>query len=199
MIVTPTEEDIFAALRAFLQDVLPLKSTGPDVPFLVVVGQENRVAEPLNTAARTNSNYVVMTPLRMPRLSTNAEIQASLGLALAITQSSQCVIQLDVHGPEAFNNSSIISALFRSSYAVDFFAARATSGTIAPLFADDPRQMAFTSGEQQYEDRYIIEANLQVNQTVTPVAQSARELVLDITDVETSPDAWPNTTITVTP
>lgn len=184
MIVTPTEDDIFNVLRAFLQNVLPLQSTGPDVKFIVVVGQENRVGEP------KEPNYIVMWPLRMPRLGTNVEAQASAGLQATFMQPGEAVLQLDVHGPEAFNNASIVSTMFRSSYAVDFFAAVGT--TIAPLHADDPRQLAFKSGEQQYEDRYIVEASLQVNQTVTAVAQSATALSVALVDVETDPASWPN-------
>lgn len=195
MIVTPTEDDILAAVRAFLQDILPLKSTGPDVPFYVTVGQENRVAEPLNAAAPTNTNYIVMWILRAPRLSTNVDKLASLGLQATSSQSSQCTLQLDVHGPEAFNNSMIVSTMGRDSYAVDFFAA--IGDTIAPLYADDPRNMPFTSGEQQYEDRYIVEFDLQVNQTITIAAQSARALDLDITNVDTDPASWPNSTVSV--
>lgn len=186
MIVTPTEDDIYNGLRAFLQNVLPLQSTGPDVGHVVIVGQVNRVSEP------SEDNYVVMWPLRMPRLSTNVERLATLGLLATFEQSSQCVMQLDLHGPEAFNNASIVSTMFRSSYAVEFFEARGS--TIAPLFADDPRQMPFTSGEQQYESRYVVEANLQVNQTITAIAQSAQSLELETIDVETDPDSWPNTT-----
>lgn len=193
MIITPTEVDILAALGSFLQDILPLNSTGPDVPFVVVVGQENRVPEPVNASSPTNSNYIVMWALRMPRLGTNVETLTSLGLQATYTQPSQCTIQLDVHGPEAFNNAGIISTMFRSSYSVDFFAA--LGAAISPLYADDPRNMPFNSGEQQYEDRYIVEANLQVNQTITAAAQSARALELGVTNVETDPNSWPNSTV----
>lgn len=188
MILSPNEDDIFVAIRAFLQNVLPLQSTGPDVPFVVVQGQDNRVPEPIE------DNYIVFWPLRMPRLATTVEMLASLGLAATYTMSSQCTIQLDVHGPSALDNSSIVQTMFRSGYAVDFFAG--LGSTIAPLYADDPRNMPFVSGEQQYEDRYIIEANLQVNQTITTTAQSALGLTLDIIDVETNSAGWPNSTIT---
>lgn len=188
MIVTPTEDDVFNALRAFLQNILPMAANNTD-SFVVVAGQENRVAEP------KDSDYIVFWPLRMPRLSTTVEKLISFGLQSTYEQSSQCVVQLDVHGPNAFNNSSIVSTMFRSSYAVDFFAA--VGDAIAPLFADDPRQMQFTSGEQQYENRYVLEANLQVNQTITAPAQSARELDLGIVDVDTDPTTWPNSVITV--
>lgn len=186
MIITPDEDAVYIALRAFLQDMLPRVSVGEG--FVVVVGQDNRVPEP------KNSDYIVMWPLRMPRLSTTVEKLIAAGLQSTYTQSSQCAIQLDVHGDQAFNNASIISTMFRSSYAVDFFANLGT--TIAPLYADDPRQMAFNSGEQQYENRYIVEANLQVNQTITITAQSATALTLGITDVETDPASWPNSTVT---
>lgn len=188
MIVTPTEDDVFNVLRAFVQSVLPVAADNSS-PFVMVSGQENRVAEPVDP------NYIVFWPLRMPRLSTTVEKLISFGLESTYTQSSQCVIQLDVHGPQAFNNSSIISTMFRSSYAVDFFAG--VGDAIAPLFADDPRQMQFTDGEQQYENRYVIEANMQVNQTITAVAQSARELTLGVVDVDTDSDTWPNAVITV--
>lgn len=183
MIVTPSEDDVFTALRAFLQTVLGDGTLGDD-GFIVVAGQDNRVPEP------KNPNFIVFWPLRMPRLSTNSERLVSGGLQATVTQSSQCVIQLDVHGPESFNNASIISTMFRSGFAVDFFAD--IGDTIAPLYADDPRQAPFNSGEQQYENRYMVEANLQVNQTVTTVAQSANALSIGLVDVDTPPDSWPN-------
>lgn len=193
----PTEDDVFTALRAFLQDILPVQTPAsgptPAVPHIVVAGQENRVPEP------TQVNFVVFIPLRMPRLATNFEQLAGSGpdhgLVQSLTQNTEVVFQIDVHGPEAFNNANRISTLFRSSYAVDFFE---QYSAIAPLFADDPRQAQFTDGEKQYEDRYIVEAHLQVNFTVTAVAQSARTLTVDIIDVETPVDSWPNSTATAT-
>lgn len=184
---SPTEDDVFTALRAFLQDFLP--PIDGDTKHEVIVGQENRVPEPLQ------ANYVVMTPLRMPRLATNFNELADLGLTARTTQNTQVVMQLDVHGPEAFNNAARISTLFRDPYATEFFEAYPA---IAPLFADDPRQAQFVDGEKQFEDRYIIEANLQVNFTVTRATQSARELTVGIVSVETNPDSWPNSTATAT-
>jgi len=187
----PTEDDVFTAIRAFLQDILPAQdsTTDPVTKHVVVVGQENRVPEP------KEANYVVMWMLRMPRLSTNFVSHDGETQQQTIRQAAQVTIQLDVHGPEAFNNSMRISTLFRDGYAVEFFE---QYPTIAPLYADDPRNMQFTSGEQQYEDRYVIEANLQVNFTLTAITQSARELEVDLISVETDPNKWPNSTATAT-
>lgn len=188
----PSEDDVFTALRAFLQDVLPPQQTSPIlVRHVVIVGQENRVPEP------TAQNYVVMTPLRLPRLSTNYNTLATLGVDAKTRQSAQVVIQLDVHGPEAFDNCARISTLFRDGFAYDFF--QAVNPAIAPLFADDPRQVQFVDGEKQYEDRWIVEANLQVNFTLTRTTESARALTLDIIDVETDPADWPNSTASASP
>lgn len=180
LIVTPTEADVFTALGRFLEDVL---TSGTDV----IQGQDNRVPEP------RAQNFVTMTMLRMPRLSTNREEQDSLGLAMKITQSAQCVVQIDVHGPAAFNNANILTTTFRSSYATAFFAA--IGPAIVPLYTGDPRQVVFVDGEKQYEDRYLIEANLQIKPAVTAAAQSARQLTVDIISAETDPAGWPNATV----
>lgn len=107
-----------------------------------------------------------------------------------IVQAVEWVVQMDVHGPQASDNAQILSTLFRDAYAVDYFAAHQFgAGRVVPLYADDPRQMPFLNGEQQYEDRLIVTARLQVNQTVRVPQQFADELD-DLTLVAaTSPPA----------
>jgi len=186
--LAPTEDDVFKTLGRFLQDILP--AGDDDAPFVVVVGQENRVPEP------SENNYAVMWPLRMPRLATNFEELVGTGLNRGLVQSArqntEVVVQIDIHGPEAFNNANRVSTLFRSSYAVDFFEGQGLP--IAPLYSGEPRNAPFISGEKQYEDRYVVEANMQVNFTMTAVAQSARALEVGLVDVDTNPDSWPNST-----
>ena len=186
--LAPTEDDVFKTLGRFLQDILP--AGDDDAPFVVVVGQENRVPEP------SENNYAVMWPLRMPRLATNFEELVGTGLNRGLVQSArqntEVVVQIDIHGPEAFNNANRVSTLFRSSYAVDFFEGQGLPS--APLYSGEPRNAPFISGEKQYEDRYVVEANMQVNFTMTAVAQSARALEVGLVDVDTNPDSWPNST-----
>lgn len=57
---SPTQADIFTALRQFLLEILPAGTK-------VRQGQPNRVSEP------SDANFVIFTPLRMPRLSTNVD------------------------------------------------------------------------------------------------------------------------------
>lgn len=82
-----------------------------------------------------------------------------------ILQPTKATIQLDVHGPSGSDNAQIISTLMRDRFAVERF--HASGFDVTPLYADDPRQMPFLNAEQQYEDRYVIEAVLQVNPIVT--------------------------------
>lgn len=89
-------------------------------------------------------------------------------------QPSEYLIQCDVHGPMSSDNAEIISTLCRDEYAVEAFAL--LSDSITPLLADDRKQAPFFDGEQQYEDRWIVEVLLQANQTVSIPQQFADAL-----------------------
>lgn len=101
---------------------------------------------------------------------------------LDILQPTQLTVQLDVHGPVSGDNAQVITTLLRDSYGVE--ALQALNPNVFPLFASEPRQVPFKDGEQQYEDRWIIEANLQVNQVVVVPQQFADEISVDVISVE---------------
>lgn len=227
-----TQDDVNTAIAAFLSLILP-----PGVA--VIVGQINRVAQPLG-------DLVVLWPLRLPRLSTNldsmadAKFQGSIastvmtvtsveigvvapgrtvfgvGVAdnttvldqidgvpggaghytiaptqsvadttlsagsITVEQSTECVYQLDVHGPNSFSNAQVISTLFRDGYAVDQMA----DTGVTPLYADDPRQLPFITAASQYEDRWVIEAHLQIRPTVSVPQQFADIATIEAVDVD---------------
>lgn len=234
--ISPTQSDIFTVLRNFLIQILPA------IP--IQQGQANRVAEPFS------GDFVVMWPLRLPRLATNIDSSVDAvftgsiaGTTMTITnvnpaftgkisvgstifgvnvannttvtglgsgtgglgtytvapsqtigsetlaagttsllQKAECVIQIDVHGPNGMNNAQIITTAFRDDYACEFFSE--ANQNIAPLYADDARQMPFINAEQQFEDRYVIEAHLQVNQTVVIGRQFAQAAEVDVISVD---------------
>lgn len=100
-----------------------------------------------------------------------------------LLQKAECVVQVDVHGgAEAGDNAQIISTAFRDDYAMEFFSGM--NANIAPLYADDPRQMPFIDAEQQYEDRWIVEVHMQVNQTVIVPQDFATAVEVDIVSVD---------------
>lgn len=112
--------------------------------------------------------------------------RAMAGGLKKIMQSSQAVVQVDFHGPNSANLTKIVTSVFRDDTGVTIFAE--INPNIIPLFCEDPRQMPFRNGEQQYETRYIIEANFQVNQTVSVGQDFAAEVEVARVEVETR---WP--------
>jgi hypothetical protein len=224
------------------------QTVGADTPEIlasgveVVQAQGNRVPEPVC------ADYVTMTPLRRPRMSTNVDddedvtFTASIdGTTLTVTkvdggdiligsrvwgprvadgtvivapltgtgglgtyavvpaqeaasesmaagrrlatESVQMAIQVDVYGPNSGNFVQSLSAMFRDGLAVDHLAA--ISPVISPLYADEPRQLAFSDGEQQYENRWSIDVELQIDQTITVPQQFADTLKVNVVNAAT--------------
>lgn len=170
--VSITEDNVLAALRTFL---LSIVAAGVEV----IYGQDNRVPEPLG------DDFVVMTPLLMTRLSTNDSTYTDPGTNPGTRNFEQAIkspIQIDVHGPASADNAAMISTLFCSEYACDSM--KASGLDIQPLYCDDPHQMPFINGENQFEQRWIISAAIQYN-PVTAVPQDfADALSVNIVSVD---------------
>lgn len=92
----------------------------------------------------------------------------------SVTQSTEIAMQVEVHGPASADNSQVITTLFRDPYGVDFFEALGTG--VTPLYADDPKQLPFVNAEGQYENRWVIDARLQVKPAVE-IAQTYADVV----------------------
>jgi hypothetical protein len=94
---------------------------------------------------------------------------------------TRITVQLDVHGPNSAENAQTISTLFRDDFAVQAFA---SSGfDVSPLYVGDPRQLPFENETQQVENRWVIDAVMQANQTIRAPRQFADELDVDLIDV----------------
>ena len=104
------------------------------------------------------------------------------GGSQGVTQATEITIQLDVHGPASAENAQAITTLLRDGYAVDAFLALGSD--VQTLYADDPKQIPFISGEQQYETRWVIEAKLQANQVLSTPQQFAGALAVGVVEVE---------------
>lgn len=99
-----------------------------------------------------------------------------------VTQAVEVTIQIDVHGPASAENAQAVTTLLRDGYAVDAFLA--LGDDVMTLHADDPKQVPFINGENQYETRWVIEAKLQANQVLSIPQQFAGALAVDIVEVE---------------
>lgn len=98
---------------------------------------------------------------------------------IAATMASKMIVQLDFHSADysSAEMAQTVSTLFRDEYGTRFFAGLAPPlDRITPFHADDPRRAPFINAEQQYEWRWVLDAALQVNQTVLVPQQYADEV-----------------------
>lgn len=103
--------------------------------------------------------------------------------AETILQPTQVTVQLDVHGPNSADNAQTISTLFRDIYATTFFAASGVE--LSPFYADDPKQMPFVNENQQVENRWVVDAVMQANQTISDLPQQfADQLEVGVIEVD---------------
>jgi len=72
-----------------------------------------------------------------------------------------------VAGPDATDMARTISTMFRDAYATELFAA--TGFPIAPISVDEGQEVPWTNAEEQYEFRWVQEARLQCNFSVSGV------------------------------
>lgn len=161
------DEEIFAALRAFIRGILPPRTE-------VLVSQQNRVPQP------AGPNYVMMTATsRTFQSSPYHEYDRAAGTN-DITRSTGVGIQLDFYGPLASDHAQRFATLFRDDYG--FQAMRATG--VVPLYCDDGSQMPLTNGERQYEARWMVQTMLQVNPAVSTPTQFADRVEITIVEAD---------------
>lgn len=159
-----TVDNVIDALSAF---IVPFVGGDPSV---VIRAQVNRVPMPLTgfVELRELLQVPIETPIQIQSADPNVQ-QAT------ITGPKRIDIQVDFYGPSAGEWSTAIETVFRTSYAADQF-----SGGIAPLYCSESRQAPLVTGEEQYENRWILTASLQYNPDVVVPQQSATELETSI-------------------
>ena len=100
----------------------------------------------------------------------------------SLMQKTEVVMQCDVHGPNSSDNAQVISTVMRDEVANRYF--NPTTTGVSPLYADDPRQVPFFNGEDQYETRWVVDVHLQVNQLVIFSQQFADAVEVDVISVD---------------
>ena len=173
-----TESQTFQALRTVLLTILP---SGIEV----IRAQDNRVPEP------EGNDFVTMTPIHKARLGNNVSTYTDLfstggASTKALLQPTGVDIQLDVHGPNSSDNAQLITTLLKDQYATDQFAL--TGFDVAPLYTSEPRQIPFSDGEQQIEERWVIDVTIQSNPVVTISQQFASSISIVLEPVEKLPN-----------
>lgn len=165
---TLSEDDVTAALRAFLLSILP---AGTEVRL----GQQNRVAAPLGL-------FVLMTIVVRQQIATNGSKYGTD--TRTVSRQEHLTVQVSVFGPGAGDMIERIVTLFRDTYACQFFKQERPQGDVSPLYADDPRQTGFVNGEHQYEDNWNADLHLQANYRFTLPQQFADSAHIDLIAAE---------------
>lgn len=107
-----------------------------------------------------------------------------------VEQAVEWTVQLDFHSADtsaAANMATVVSTLIRDPYGIDQFEGQSPNYGVVPLHADDPRQAPFINENQQFEWRWVLEACLQVDHTVSLVHQYADSIDLVTIDAELYP------------
>lgn len=167
--VSITLQTVYTKLRALLVDVLP-------VGLPIIQGLGNRVPMPPRVPGFVSMTVNLNKALRTP-IDTWDHASANPA-SIAIEQGMQIRIQLDCYGPESADWAVIITTILRNDYAFRLLA------PVSPLFADDPVQAALTKSEEQYEERWIVGANLQYNPVVTTPMQFANVAQVDLINID---------------
>lgn len=177
-----TDKQTFTALVNFLENILPTQDVNGNLLIDIVRGQDNKVSEPVT------DNFVEMLFLHKERLSTNV---VSYTEQVGDTTSTRhdltpikYAIRLDIHGSNGADNTQIIMSMFRSDHAASVF--KGVGYDVTPLWCQDAKQVPFLNGEQQVEQRWILEIYLQCNPVLSMTGiESATDLdVSEVVDVD---------------
>ena len=168
--VSPTLSDVYTALRSFLIGVVPA-----NVP--VIKGLPNRSAMP-----QPEPGFLTMQALLVSRLRWNVDTWDTASptpTTMSAEEGLEVRIQIDCYGASSSSWAASISTLLRDDYGV-----QAMLPNVVPLYADEAKMVPLTDSEQQYEERWMIDARLQWN-PVTTFTQTFANVpaTIDIIDV----------------
>jgi hypothetical protein len=165
--VTPTLQTVYSALMPFIVGLTGLP------PASVIQGIQNRAAMPL-------PGFILVQALDRHRLRTNIDsmVEANPPISQTMEEGVELRVQIDCYGPSSCDWANMLSATLRDEYGVD-----ALSPTLVPLYADDARMIPLVDAELQYEERWMVEANFQINPVTTIPQQYTDALDLTLVDV----------------
>lgn len=158
--IAPAHSSLIQGLGEFIQSLI----TGVEV----IQGQVNLVPMPVG-------QFICMTPIMQRRLSTNVSTYRPDDGERDVMQPTEYTIQLDCYGPDSSDHATTISTMLRDFYGCDFL----RPFQCQPLFTGEPSQVPLINGEENYEQRWMVEAVLQFNPIVTTPQEFADELAVE--------------------
>jgi hypothetical protein len=164
---------IDAVIEALIGFIAPFVPVGTPI----IRGQQNRVAPPITAGEADPLAFIKLQEIGMSDLETPTMTQSADGSIqiASISTPTQIEVQIDFYGVSSGDYCKAIKAVWRSAYAPAQFPAG-----IAPLYCTDGHQAPLVTGEEQYEDRWVITGSLQYNPVITVPQQSALTLATNI-------------------
>lgn len=168
--ISVTQDDVYTALETFLSGIVP-----PGVP--VIRGLPNRAAMPQPDPGFVMMQALVQNRLNMPVHSWDYTDNTPPPATLGIEQGIDLPVQIDCYGPTSGDWAAMITTAFEDQYGFDVL-----GPNCEPLYANEARMIPLIDSEEQYEERWSIDAHLQINPVVTIQQQFADQL--DFTSVD---------------
>lgn len=152
---------VYTAVGTFLQTVVgvdPATST----TVAVTRGKINRVSMP-------KTAFINMWAEVSGRLRTNIDTWDQTTQVQTTEVGTKVKMRLDFYGPLSHDWAAAVEGLWRDFYGY----AQLKPFAVAPLYGSDPIHAALIDGEEQYEDRWVLNLFLQYNPTFTAPQQTA--------------------------
>ncbi|ARW09755.1 hypothetical protein S101447_00652 [Acetobacter ascendens] len=157
----PDQAQVFAALRAFILEVLPAGTT-------VVQARQNRTPPPRGMLA-------LITPLSCQPISTGSTRYGAQSCTLLRQQ--QFATQISLFGTGAADAAQTLLTLWRDVWSTTFFANLAAQQQdmprLSPLYADNAECLPYINAQQQYEPHWQLTLHSQLTFSITLPAATA--------------------------
>lgn len=173
--VNPVQRSVYAAVKTLVVTVTGL------APALVIKGLPNRAAMPPASPGFVSMMLTRGKQLRTPESTWDPSDPAPTGLE--IEQGTELRLQLDCYGATSGDWATVLQTLLR-----DETGCLALAPVCQPLYASDAHLAPLDDSEDQYEERWTIEAILQYNPVTSVPMQFADTLELTVINVD---EAYP--------
>lgn len=158
-----TADQLFAVVKPYFETLL-------SVP--VVRGQGNRVPLPAGLGA----DFVIITPLFQSMLA--QPVSAYDDLTVRVSVGMQWNLQFDFVGPNSQALSAIAMVPWRTPWGCDQITG------ISPLYTGDAIQSPLIGGEDQFEEKWRVDAAIEYVAMMTLEQQSALTLEIGLKSVD---------------
>lgn len=144
------DDDVYRAVKALLVEYIPDLTADR-----IVRGWSNRVPAP-------RGGFCLMRILVHERRATNFAEYAPAAESLTLAESALVTMQLDFYGTAPASMADVwahdFAVLWRDAMACDFL----DPAGIAPTVAGNPRHLPLVGGDEQFLDRWMVEATASI-------------------------------------